>query len=130
MGISVVDPEDLRGQVEDLRSRLEEAEETLRAIRCGEIDAVVVHQRGDDRVYTLQGADHAYRLLIEQMNEGAATLSLEARILYGNRRLSEMVKVPLSSLIGSSLVLFVAEEDQETFGRLLNLGRCENVQGD
>ncbi|MGC1718988.1 MAG: hypothetical protein WA746_08375, partial [Isosphaeraceae bacterium] len=76
MGVNADDPEDIRGQVEDLRSRLEEAEETLRAIRRGEVDAVVVHEPGGDRVYTFQGADQAYRLLIEQMNEGAATLSL------------------------------------------------------
>ncbi len=76
MGVNADDPEDLRGQVEDLRSRLEEAEETLRAIRRGEVDAVVVHEPGGDRVYTFQGADQVYRLLIEQINEGAATLSL------------------------------------------------------
>ena len=130
MGVNVDDPEDLRGQVEDLRSRLEEAEETLRAIRRGEVDALVVHEPGGDRVYTFQGADQAYRLLIEQMNEGAATLSLEGRILYGNRRLGEMVKAPLGRVIGSSLASLLDEEDRETFGRLLVAGRCEHIQGD
>ena len=130
MGVNVDDPEDLRGQVEDLRSRLEEAEETLRAIRRGEVDALVVHEPGGDRVYTFQGADQAYRLLIEQMNEGAATLSLEGRILYGNRRLGEMVKAPLGRVIGSSLASLLDEEDRETFGRLLVAGQCEHIQGD
>ncbi len=130
MGVNVDDPEDLRGQVEDLRSRLEEAEETLRAIRCGEVDALVVHEPGGDRVYTFQWADHAYRLLIEQMNEGAATLSLEGRILYGNRRLGEMVKAPLGRVIGSSLASFIDEGDRESLGRLLVAGRCERIQGD
>ena len=129
MGVNVDDPEDLRGQVEDLRSRLEEAEETLRAIRRGEVDALVVHEPGGDRVYTFQGADQVYRLLIEQMNEGAATLSLEGRILYGNRRLGEMVKAPLGRVIGSSLASFVDEEDRETFGRLLVAGQCEQHPG-
>ena len=130
MGVNVDDPEDLRGQVEDLRSRLEEAEETLRAIRRGEVDAVVVHEPGGDRVYTFQGTDQVYRLLIEQMNEGAATLSLEGRILYGNRRLGEMVKAPLGRVIGSSLVSFMDEGDRESLGRLLVAGQCERVQGD
>ena len=94
MGVDVDDSEDLRGQVEDLRSRLEEAEETLRAIRRGEVDALVVHEPGGDRVYTFQGADQSYRLLIEQMSECAVTLSPEGRILYGNRRLGEMVRGP------------------------------------
>ncbi len=130
MGVNVDDPEDLRGQVEDLRSRLEEAEETLRAIRRGEVDAVVVHTPSGDRVYTLQGADQAYRLLIEQMNEGAATLSGEGRILYGNRRLGEMLKEPLGRVIGSPLVSFVDEQDRETLGSLLEAGRRESIQGD
>src|SRR5208337_5030497 len=130
MGVNVDDPEDLRGQVEDLRSRLEEAEETLAAIRRGEVDALVVHEPGGDRVYTLQGADQAYRLLIEQMNEGAATLSGEGRILYGNRRLGEMLKEPLGRVIGSPLVSFVDEQDRETLGSLLEAGRRESIQGD
>ena len=47
------------------------------------------------------------------MNEGAATLSLEGRILYGNRRLGEMVKAPLGRVIGSSLVSFMDGETGE-----------------
>ena len=137
MGVDVDDSEDLRGQVEDLRgqvedlrSRLEEAEETLRAIHRGEVDALVVHDSGGDRVYTFQGADQAYRLLIEQMNECAVTLSSEGRILYGNRRLGEMVRAPLGSVIGSLLCKFVDERDRKTFVSLLEAGRGGNTQGD
>ena len=130
MGINVDDSKDLLGQVEDLRSRLEEAEETLAAIRRGEVDALVVHEPGGERVYTFQGADQAYRLLIEQMNEGAATLSGEGRILYGNRRLGEMLKEPLGRVIGSPLVSFVDEQDRETLGILLEAGWRESIQGD
>src|SRR5208337_2252475 len=62
-------------------------------------------------------------------NEGAATLSLEGRILYGNRRLGEMVKAPLGSVIGSSLASLLDGEDRESFGRLLVACQCEHVQG-
>ncbi|NIO00054.1 MAG: hybrid sensor histidine kinase/response regulator, partial [Anaerolineae bacterium] len=74
-------------EIEELRARLEEAEETLRAIRSGEVDAVIVSGPQGEQVYTLKGADHTYRLLIEQMKEGAATLAAEGTILYCNRRL-------------------------------------------
>ena len=129
MAVDEDNPQVLRGQLEDLRSRLEEAEETLAAIRLGQVDAVVVLEPGGERVYTFQGADQAYRLLIEQMNEGAATLSEEGRILYGNRRLGEMVKEPLGRVIGSLLVSFVDEKDRETLGSLLEVGRRRASRG-
>ena len=42
----------------ELVARLSEAEETLRAIRSGEVDAIVVNRQGKEKVFTLQGADH------------------------------------------------------------------------
>ena len=116
--------------VEDLRTRLEEAEETIRAIRQGEIDALVVQESNTEQIYTIQGVDHVYRLLIEQINEGAATLSIDGRILYGNRRLGEILKAPLGRVIGSSLGSFVIEEDREDLGRMLATGQDKHVQSD
>jgi hypothetical protein len=54
-----------------LLNRLEEAEETLRAIRQGEVDALVVQGAQGEQVYTLKGADYAYRVILEEMGEGA-----------------------------------------------------------
>ena len=67
----------LREENESLRAQLEEARETLRAIREGEVDALVVSTPEGERVFTLQGGEHPYRALIEQMREGAATLTPE-----------------------------------------------------
>jgi PAS domain S-box-containing protein len=86
-----------------LQARLNELEETVRAIRCGEVDAVVVSSSGGERVFTLEGADHPYRVMVEAINEGAATLTPAGLILYANRRFAEMVEVPLEALIGSKL---------------------------
>ncbi len=66
-------------ELEELRARLEEAEETLAAIRSGEVDALVVLGPYGEQIYTLQGADHSYRVLLEDMNEGAATLAPRRR---------------------------------------------------
>ena len=41
----------------ELRVRLEEAEETLRAIRSGDVDALVVEGPAGSQVFTLQGVD-------------------------------------------------------------------------
>jgi PAS domain-containing protein len=88
--------------VEDLRIRLEEAEETLRAIRRGDIDGLVVDSaRGSKQVYTLKGADESYRTLVEAMTEGALIVAGDGLILYANKRFAEIVKTPLARVIGS-----------------------------
>ena len=53
-------PED----VMELKARLREAEDTLEAIRNGEVDAVVVGGAAGQQVYTLKNADRPYRVLI------------------------------------------------------------------
>lgn len=106
------------GEIEALRARLEEAEETLRAIRAGEVDALVVTRPEGEQVFTLKGADHSYQVLIEAMNEGAAVLMKDGTILYANRRFSEMLKVPLERLIGASIQPFVDPKDRMTFEAL------------
>ena len=91
-------PRPEQAEREDLRARLDQAEEVLRAIREGEVDAVVVSGGRGEQIYTLSGADRAYRQLIETMREGAATLSPEGVILYGNAYLAEMLKRPLDQV--------------------------------
>ncbi len=46
----------LLAENENQRARLEEAEETLRAIRGGEVDAIVVSSGGDEEIFTLESA--------------------------------------------------------------------------
>lgn len=105
-----------------LRARLEEAEETLAAIRTGEVDALVVSGPRGDQVYTLQGADHSYRVLLEAMNEGAATLLPDGSILFCNTRFAEMLKTPIEKVIGVSCTEFVTAADQQAFANLCRQG--------
>ena len=102
-----------------LRLRLAEAEETLRAIRRGEVDAVVVAGKRGDRVFTLAGAEQAYRVLIESMNEGALTLTADKTILYANQCFARMVKCPLEQVMGSSFRRFISAEDRATLRPLV-----------
>ena len=95
-----------------LRARLAESEATLRAIRSGEVDSVVVAGRIGDRVFTLEGAEHAYRMLIESMVEGALTLTGDKLILFANRSFARMVKYPLEQVVGSSFCRFLSPADQ------------------
>ena len=87
---------DLLERIRVLEDRLDEAEETLRALRSGEVDAVVATgPDGHDRVYTLRGADEAYRLLVQGMAEGALTLGLDGLILFSNEQFATLVGLPL-----------------------------------
>ena len=58
-------------------------------------------------VYTLENADRPYRVLIEQIQEGAFTLGADGTVLYCNRRLADMLGEPQERLIGRSLRDFV-----------------------
>jgi PAS domain S-box-containing protein len=111
-------------EVEDLRIRLEEAEETLSAIRRGEVDGLVVSGPGGDQVFTLKGTDRSYRFFVEAMNEGALTLSFDGTILYCNDRFAEMVKTPYQQIIGDSIYRFLASPD--AFEPAFQRGKAEN----
>src|ERR1700755_3177913 len=93
---------------EETISRLREAEETLEAIRTGEVDAVVVAGPQGQQVYTLENADRPYRVLVEQMQEGAVTLSEDGIILYCNKRFATLVGEVHNSIIGQSVIEFFA----------------------
>jgi len=107
------------GEVAKLRLRLAGAEEALRAIRTGEVDSVVVPGRKGPQVFTLEGAEHSYRVLIESMNEGAVTLTREKTILYANQCFARMVKCPLEQVMGGSFRRFISPEGQLGLSPLL-----------
>jgi diguanylate cyclase (GGDEF)-like protein/PAS domain S-box-containing protein len=96
-----------------LAARLAEAEETLRAIRHGEIDALVV-QGGSSgtELFTLSSADRPYRMFVENMRDGAATVSPSGIVLYANRRLADLLTRELPELIGSPIASLVADDDR------------------
>jgi two-component system, cell cycle sensor histidine kinase and response regulator CckA len=103
----------------ELQARLDEAEETLRAIRSGEVDAIVAAGPDGDRVYTLRGADEAYRAMVEGMAEGALTLTVDGVILFSNEQFANIVRSPLERVIGSRIQEFAAPEDAEVVSALL-----------
>jgi PAS domain S-box-containing protein len=103
----------------ELRARLAGAEETLRAIRSGEVDALVVEGKEGSQVFTLQGAEHEYRVLIESMNEGALTITTGRIVLYANQSFARMANCPLEQVTGSSLRRFLSAGDAAMLRRLM-----------
>jgi len=104
---------------EKLRARLKTAEETLAAIQSGEVDALMVLGRRGEQVVALKGGEPAYRLLVEAMSEGAATLSSDGAVLYSNRKFAEMVRRPPGKVVGITVHSLVSEGERDKFETLL-----------
>jgi PAS domain S-box-containing protein len=103
----------------ELRSRLVEIEDALSAIRNGEVDAIMVSGKMGEQVYSVSSAETPYRTFIEEMSEGAVTLSKEGTILYCNQRFADIVKTPHESVVGSSLKHFIAPNDNSKLDHFL-----------
>jgi PAS domain S-box-containing protein len=113
-----------------LRAKLAEATDTLDAIRTGQIDALVVNGQDGHALYTLQSADHTYRVFVEQMAEGALSLNSDGLIIYSNSQFARMINRPLSTIVGRKFAEFVASDDRMQFDRLFHTGWKENVKSE
>lgn len=113
-----------------LRARLESAEETLRAIQSGEVDALMVSGRRGEQVVTLKGGEPAYRMLVEAMSEGAATLSRDGIVLYCNRGFAAMVCMPPGKITGNAVQSLIVEAERDRFQALLRDARKAFVKGE
>jgi len=113
-----------------LHARLTSAEETLRAIQSGEVDALMVSGRHGKKAVPLKGGEPNYRMLVEAMSESAATLSRNGVVLYCNRRFAELMSKPLGKMFGIALQSLVAETERDRFGALLSEARKAVVKGE
>jgi len=112
-----------RELVRKLQRELEEAQETLRAIRQGEVDALVVDGPHGPQLFTLKSAEQPYRVLVEQMQEGAVTLTRAGDVLYCNLRFAELVGVGPATIVGGPINRFVMETDRPVLAEVLHAGR-------
>lgn len=106
-----------------LRVRLADAEGTLRAIRSGDVDALVASGPDGDQVFTLKGAEMPYRILVEEMNQGALMIIPDGTILYANARFAGLSKTPLEQIIGASWQQFFPRD------KYLRLEDCLRTPG-
>lgn len=122
--------EELRRGLRDLEGRLAESEETLRAIHAGEVDAILVSTEGGEQIYTLKGAEEPYRILIEQMNEGAVTVSEDGSIMYSNQSFARAMRTNLEKIIGTNLAGYIHPSGIAAFRRLLDQSVNGPVRGE
>ena len=124
------DQTELTQEIEELRLQLQEANETIHAIRTGQIDALVVSTESGSQLYTLRSADHTYRVFIEKMKEGAVTLNQDEIILYSNSQFASMVDRPLSEVIGVPFGRFIPERCKADFQKLMKTGWNADSKGE
>jgi PAS domain S-box-containing protein len=91
------------GELEQLRSRLQEAEDTLLALRNGEVDAIVV---GED-IYTLESAEAATNRfrsdVLAQMQDAVIATDLRDNVVYLNAAAERQYGLAASQVLGLPL---------------------------
>jgi PAS domain S-box-containing protein len=117
-------------EVDRSRQLMEEAEQTLRAIQYGTVDAFVVEEPEGHRVYTLEGSDLPYSAMVEKMQQGAAMLDARGCVVYCNLSLARLLGVPRETVIGRLLLDFVAAEDQPAYQRLRQENETVSNEGE
>lgn len=116
--------------IEQLAEKLREADETLEAIRSGAVDALCIDDGEGVSVYTLESADRPYRTLVEQMQEGAVSMSPEGMVLYGNDRLGQILQRPLEQVVGQAFADGVVAADRPRFEEFLQASSSEAMRAE
>ncbi len=121
---------DLSREVEELRTALQEAHATLDAIREGAVDALVGPGTSGEQIYSLINSDKPYRILLEEMSEGALTVTPDGLVLFSNKRFARMVNSPLNKVIGGTIQTWVDPEHRKILESLMNTDSSQKHRGE
>ena len=107
MSPTISSEEMLRAENAELRARLEEAEETLRAIRAGEVDGLVVQSSAGPQLFVLQSEDaEANRFrsdILAKVSDAVIAIDDEQRVIYLNAAAEQQYGVSASEALGRCL---------------------------
>jgi len=97
----------LRAENAALRARLEEAEDTLRAIRSGEVDSLVVETDAGPQVFSLDTAEAASNRLrgeiLAQVSDAVIAVDREERITFFNAAAERQYRVRSDEVLGRKI---------------------------
>jgi len=117
-----------RAELAEVRAQLRELQQLVEAIRTGSFDSLIIGPPGQERIHYT--TDRSYRLIVEAMSEGAATVSTSGVILGANPRLGSMTGQNASELIGTPVLDLIAEAHRPAFARLLDVAVGESARGE
>jgi len=115
-------------ELAEVRAELRELQQLVEAIRTGSFDSLIIGPPGQEQVHYT--TDRSYRLIVEAMSEGAATVSTSGVILGANPRLGSMTGQNASELIGTQVLDLIAEAHRTAFARLLDVAVGESARGE
>lgn len=122
--------EELLSENEGLINRLEEAEQLIDAIKAGEVDAFALNINNQPEIFTIESGDFAYRMLVENFNEGALTLSEDGLILYTNNYFHELLDLSYDMVIGKPIFDFIHPDSKDDFTELFKNGLSGQIKGE
>jgi PAS domain S-box-containing protein len=111
--------EGVEADLSELRRQISYLQETLTAISSGGVDAVVMGNPEQEQVYTLTSADRPYRVIVERMGEGAATVSERGVVLFANPQLAHFLGIGRDTMIGRDITDYVDAQQQGVLDHLL-----------
>jgi PAS domain S-box-containing protein len=115
-----INPVGVELEIAMLQQTLQEAHDVCQAIRTGQVDAVVVGQTDEEkRVLLFSGAYTRYRQLVEDMAQGAVTVSKSGEILFTNHSFAAMLEEQLIDLFHTTIGTWVVAEDRAKFAPLI-----------
>jgi len=103
-----------------LRHELADLQQTIDAIRGGEVDAVVVGGAQGEQLYTQISADRPYRVIVEAMGDGALTVSERGIVLYANDRMAQLLGRDRRRLLGRDVAELVGPGARTVLADLLS----------
>ena len=119
--------EKLNNEIILLHQKLREANDSLNAIKSGKIDALVIKEK-ELKIYSDNTADKPYRILIENMHEGAVTLNEDGTILYCNSYFADMLKLKMQKIIGTDFIDYIDNLSKQGFPNLIHKGLRNNIK--
>jgi PAS domain S-box-containing protein len=122
--------DELVGRIKDLENRLAESEQLIEAIKTGEVDAFAINENNRPEIYTLQSGDYAYRILIEEIGEGAINITEEGMIVYTNTCFTDLLKLPYEKVIGSQIIDFIHPDSIMKFNALFREALVRKSKGE
>lgn len=98
---------ELKAELASVRTRLADAEETLRAIRQGDVDAIVVDGDDGPQIYTLASAQSASQrfqyFALSNVNDAVVASDTDGRITFFNPAAERLYGLPSAGALGRKL---------------------------
>jgi two-component system, OmpR family, phosphate regulon sensor histidine kinase PhoR len=82
------------------------------------VDAFAFSNGEQHEIFTLQSGDFAYRVMVENINEGALNLSEDKLVVYTNRGFYHMLQLTYDQVIGSPITDFIQPGSLSLFYKL------------